>query len=166
MERLTAPEYWEDHDRAAVMDALHCLGRMRQQDSCVKLDELMDAYQPFNPDDSMEFTEPLSWEQKSELREIFLAGVEQLVFRVQLHAHLPARTWTKSSARLRPMASKWRWISTNSSRCCRFSGGCRYEQRSKRDWRWALSAQDELYPAQLRAAVSGADPQARRETDR
>src|SRR5262249_39668512 len=64
MDRLARLEYWLAYDRKAIGDALHYLGRLRQQDSAIKLDELMDGYHPFNPDNDMEFAATLSEEEK------------------------------------------------------------------------------------------------------
>jgi hypothetical protein len=136
MERLTAPEYWEDHKRPAVRDALHCLGRVRQQDSSVKLDELMDAYQPFDPDDSMEFAEPLSWEQKAEQREVFLAGVEQLVFRSNFTL-ISRESLEKILSQTSPYGVEVEVDLDEFEPLIPFYRGLSYEKRTKRDWRWA-----------------------------
>jgi hypothetical protein len=136
LERLTAHEYWEGHDRAAVKDVLHCLGRLRQQESCVRLDQLMDAYQPFNPDNALKYSKRLTWEEKAELKESFLAGIEQLVFRANF---TPIRReeldvmLSKTSPygvevdvdldEFEPLLPYYRGVNT--------------EHRSSRDWRWA-----------------------------
>jgi hypothetical protein len=81
LDRLLKPNLWADHDFKALDAALHYIGRLRQQDSAVKLDELMDGYAPFNPDNDLEFSLPMTdWEKDSQ-RAKFLGGVEQLVFR-------------------------------------------------------------------------------------
>jgi hypothetical protein len=136
MQRLTAAEYWEDHDYAAVKDSLHCLGRIRQQDSCVKLDELMDAYQPFDPDDSMEYAEKLSWEQKNEQREVFLAGVEQLVFRSNF-TPITRENMERILSQTSPYGVDVDVDLDDFEPLLPFFRGLSLERRSKRDWRWA-----------------------------
>jgi hypothetical protein len=134
--RLTAPEYWEERDRAAVADALHCLGRIRQQDSCVRLDQMMDAYRPFNPDDTNEFKGPLNWDQKSELRETFLAGLEQLVFRANF-TPITREELDKVLSQTSPYGVEVDVDLDEFEPLLPFYRGVSHEQRSRRDWRWA-----------------------------
>lgn len=86
IEKLRTLDYWPAYDAAAIDDAIHYMGRLRQQDSAVKLDELMEDYQLFNPDNDMTDTQALTPEERAARRGRFLDGVGQLVFRANFEA--------------------------------------------------------------------------------
>lgn len=49
--RLLDSVPWTEEERPLAEGALHYMARLRQQDSCVNLDNLGSFYDPFNPDD-------------------------------------------------------------------------------------------------------------------
>lgn len=136
IERLTSERYWQGHDQAAVKDALHCLGRLRQQDSCLKLDELMDSYQPFNPDSALRFTRRLTWEQKAELRETFIGGVEQLVFRANF-TPISREELEQVLSQTSPYGVDVDVDLDEFDPLLPYYRGVSNDARSRRDWRWA-----------------------------
>jgi hypothetical protein len=128
-------EAWPEADAQAVEFALHYIGRLRQQDSAIKLDELMDGYHPFNPDNDMEYSIALSDWEKDKQRERFISGVEQLVFRANFERITRAeleRVLNETSPygvdvdidldEFEPLLPYFRGVKT--------------QNRSKRDWRW------------------------------
>lgn len=140
MNRLLAPGFfetdaWPEEDAGALEAALHYIGRLRQQDSAVKLDELMDSYQLFNPDNDMEYSATLTDWEKDQQREKFIDGVEQLVFRANFERITPEeliRILNETSPygvdvdidldEFEPLLPYFRGVKT--------------AIRSKRDWRW------------------------------
>ena len=135
IERLMAPDAWPAQDRKAVADALHYLGRLRQQDSAVKLDQLMDEYHRFNPDNDMEFAFTLTEEEKVSLRQKFLEGVGQLVFRANFEP-ITRLELERVLSETSPYGVEVDVDLDEFEPLLPFYRGVRGKSRSKRDWRW------------------------------
>ena len=135
IEKLLALDYWPAYDRKAIDDALHYLGRLRQQDSAVKLDELMEDYQLFNPDSDMADHIPLTEEEKVARRNKFLEGVGQLVFRANFEPITRAELECVLSE-TSPYGVEVDVDLDEFEPLLPFYRGVRVRSRSKRDWRW------------------------------
>jgi hypothetical protein len=128
-------EAWPEADANAVEAALHYIGRLRQQDSAIKLDELMDGYHPFNPDNDMEYSAPMSDWEKDKQREKFISGVEQLVFRANFE-YITRAELERVLAETSPYGVDVDIDVDEFEPLLPYFRGVKMQHRAKRDWRW------------------------------
>jgi Protein of unknown function (DUF3754) len=135
MDALAALDYRAAYDRKTIGDALHYLGRLHQQDSALKLDELMDDYHLFNPDNDIEFAVTTSAQEKELRRKTFLEGVGQLVFRANFEP-IRREELERVLSQTSPYGVEVDVDIDEFDPLLPFYRGVRGKARSKRDWRW------------------------------
>ena len=138
LNRLLAPEYWPGHDTKPLASVLYYIGRLRQQDSAIKLDELMDKYQLFNPDSDMEFAETLSDEEKLAQRNALIKNLEQLIFRANFE-RITREELERVLSETSPYGVEIDVDLDEFAPLLPYYRGVRMRENSRRDWRWAYT---------------------------
>lgn len=135
IDRLAALDFYPAYERKAIGDALHYLGRLRQQDSAAVLDALMEDYQLFNPDNDMADVMSFSEEERARRRSAFLDCVGKLVFRANFEP-ITRGELERVLSETSPYGVEVDVDLDEFEPLLPFYRGVRIHARSMRDWRW------------------------------